>query len=277
MRLISFERDGEEGFGAVIGDRIARFDGQRTGDTLKSLLERHHGTPWSDLPLLDDIALGAVRLRPPVPDPGKVLCVATNFNEPAREGKPVPEYPIVFTRFGDSFTGHGRPLLKPAVSEKFDFEGELAVVIGKRGHRIPAENAMDYVAGYCCLNDGSARDWQKHSTQFTPGKNFFASGSLGPWLVTADEIPDPTLLTLQTRVNGVVKQEIGMDAMIFSIPWLIAYFSTFTPLAPGDVLATGTPSGFGSSRTPPEFLSIGDEIEVEISSIGTLRNSVGSG
>lgn len=273
MRLISFELDGEEGFGAVIGDRIARLDAL-PGDTLKSFIERHHGAAWPALPSAGDVALNAVRLLSPIPSPGKILCVATNFNEPAREGKPIPDYPIVFTRFGESLTGHERPLLKPAVSEKFDFEGELAVVIGKHGRRISADQAMDYVAGYCCLNDGSARDWQKHSTQFTPGKNFYASGSLGPWLVTADEIPDPTVLRLQTRVNGAVKQEIGMDSMIFSIPWLIAYFSTFTPLAPGDIIATGTPSGFGSSRTPPEFLSIGDEIEVEISQIGILRNVV---
>ncbi|WP_313805558.1 fumarylacetoacetate hydrolase family protein [Sphingobium sp.] len=275
MRLISFELDGEEGFGAVVDGRIVRLDRQSGGPCdLKSFLERHAGENWPDLPEADRLPLDAVRLRPPVPNPGKVLCVATNFHEPAREGKPDPEFPIVFTRFAESFTGHEQPLLKPGVSDKFDFEGELAVVIGRHGHKIPGDRAMDHVAGYTCLNDGSARDWQKHSTQFTPGKNFHRSGSLGPWLVTADEIPDPTTLRLQTRVNGVVKQEIGMDRMIFSIAWLISYFSTFTPLAPGDVIATGTPSGFGSSRTPPEFLSAGDEIEVDISHIGTLRNVV---
>lgn len=276
MRLVSYELDDEICFGVVIGERIARLDDRWPGSTLKSFIARHHGGAWPDLPAEGDIDLAAVRLLSPIPDAGKILCVATNFHEPAREGKPPPEYPLLFTRFVESLTGHGRKLLKPSVSDKFDFEGELAVVIGQHGHKIPRDQAMRYVAGYSCLNDGSVRDWQKHSTQFTPGKNFHASGSIGPWLVTADEIPDPSVLKLQTRVNGSIKQEIGMDAMIFDIPWLIAYFSTFTPLAPGDVIATGTPSGFGSSRTPPEFLSVGDEIEVEISQIGTLRNMVGA-
>ena len=133
---------------------------------------------------------------------------------------------------------------------------------------------MRHVAGYSCLNDGSVRDWQKHSTQFTPGKNFFRSGSIGPWLVTPEEFPDLASVRMQSRVNGEVKQEIRLDQMIFDIPWLIAYFSTFTPLAPGDIIATGTPFGFGSSRTPQEFLSVGDVVEIEITSIGTLRNVI---
>ncbi|MFC0303478.1 fumarylacetoacetate hydrolase family protein [Sphingomonas sp. C8-2] len=276
MRLVSCEIGGEHAYGMLIGDRIARLDMlPGAAPDLKSYLEVAHAAGWPPVEVEADIPLDRVRLLPPIPNPDKVICVATNFREPAREGQPEPEYPLVFTRFANSFTGHEWPLIKPDHSEKYDFEGELAVVIGKRGRKISADAAMEYVAGYCCLNDGSVRDWQKHSSQFTPGKNFYRSGSFGPWLVTADEVPDPGALTLRTRVNGEIKQQIGMDRMIFDIAWLIAYFSTFTELVPGDVIATGTPSGFGSSRTPPEFLSIGDEIEVEIAGIGTLHNIVG--
>ncbi len=211
---------------------------------------------------------------PPVVAPGKIFCVATNFREPANANKPMPDYPLLFTRFSDSLVGHGKPLKKPAVSAQYDFEGELALIICRPGFRIPQAEAMRHVAGYACFNDGSLRDWQKHSSQFTPGKNFFASGSFGPALVTIDEIADFAALRLETRLNGKVMQSIGMDAMIFSPAWLIAYVSTFTPLAPGDVIVTGTPSGFGSSRVPQCFLAPGDEVEVEISGIGLLRNRV---
>nr|WP_254604243.1 fumarylacetoacetate hydrolase family protein [Leisingera sp. ANG59] len=220
------------------------------------------------------IPLSAVELLPPITDPSKIFCVATNFHEPSRSGKLDPRFPLMFTRCADAQTGHDQPMLKPQHSEQYDFEGELAVIIGLPGHKIHRADAMSHVAGYSCFNDGSVRDWQKHSTQFTPGKNFYRSAGFGPWLVTTDEIPDPTALELETRVNGVVKQTIGMDQMIFDIPWLISYISTFAPLRAGDVIVTGTPSGFGSSRDPKEFLNDGDVIEVEISRIGTLRNVV---
>ena len=274
VRLVSFLLDGHAGYGAVVGDRIACLN-TRPGAApdLRTALALGQIAGLSGLEG-DDIAIDALDLLPPIPNPGKIICVATNFREPANEGKPEPEYPITFTRFAESLTGHRAPLRKPAVTAKYDFEGELAVIIGKAGFEIARDQAMAHVAGYSCFNDGSVRDWQKHTAQFTPGKNFLRSGSLGPWMVTSDEIPDVRSLRLETRVNGVVKQGIGMDSMIFDIPWLISYFSTFTPLAPGDVIATGTPSGFGSTRNPPEFLSIGDEIEVDISSIGVLRNIV---
>lgn len=275
MKLVSFEFGKKAGYGAVVGERIVRLDtAPNAAPDLKAALSRWSSDGWPDISGEGDIGLADVRLLPPVPNPGKVLCVATNFHEPSRAGQADPEYPLTFTRFAESFTGHGQPLVKPGVSDKYDFEGELAVVIGKPGHRIARADAMSHVAGYACLNDGSVRDWQKHSTQFTPGKNFWRSGAIGPWLVTADEVPDPRQLTLETRVNGRIMQQIGMDAMIFDIPWLIAYFSTFTPLAVGDVLATGTPSGFGSTRTPPVFLSAGDAIEVDIPGVGLLRNEV---
>lgn len=273
MRLATFKKDEQIGYG-ICQDGVIHVLGWGLG--MKGLL----GQSAADLakaPVLDRIDLAGVTLLPPVPDAGKIFCVATNFHEPAREGKPLPSYPLLFTRFADSLVGQGADLISPPESKVYDFEGEVAVVIGKAGHRIPRETAMEHVAGYSCFNDGSVRDWQKHSTQFTPGKNFWQSGSFGPWLVTKDEIPDPSVLHLVTRVNGVTKQEIGLDKLIFDIPWLIAYISTFSPLAPGDVIVTGTPSGFGSTRQPPEFLSIGDLVEVDVSGIGTLSNRVAKG
>ena len=275
MKLVSFEHHGELGYGAVVDGRIARMDGRPGAPAdLRSFLAACQGSDWPAVPAGPELDFGDVRFLPPIPNPGKIICVATNFHELSRAGKPDPEYPLVFTRFAESLTGHGQDLLRPDVSSQFDFEGELAVVIGKHGHRIPRERAMDHVAGYSCFNDGSVRDWQKHSTQFTPGKNFLRSGSMGPWIVTRDEIADLGELALQTTVNGAVKQAISLGQMIFDVPWLISYFSAFTPLAPGDIIATGTPSGFGSTRTPAEFLNTGDVVEVTISGIGTLSNTV---
>lgn len=275
MKLASFERNGDIEYGVVEGDMVAPVNrAAGAPDRIEDALRLIGRNTAPTLPLLDPLPLNSLRLLPPVPRPGKIFCIATNFHEPARAGKPLPEYPLLFTRFADSITAHGYPLEKPAVSEQFDFEGEVAVIIGKWGDRIARSDAMDHVAGYACFNDGSVRDWQKHSTQFTPGKNFRNSGAFGPWLVTADEIPDPSVLRLETRVNGIIKQAIGLDCFIFDIPWLIAYISTFSPLSAGDVIVTGTPSGFGSTRQPPEFLQQGDTIEVEVSQIGILRNTV---
>ncbi len=189
-------------------------------------------------------------------------------------GREMPAHPWLFVRFAASQTGHGQALLRPPESPQFDYEGELAVIIGKPAHRVSAAAAMGYVAGYSCFNDGSVRDFQRHSSQFTAGKNFLRSGSLGPWLVTADEIPDPSTLSLQTRLNGQVMQAAGIDDLLFSVPALIEYITTFTRLEPGDVIATGTPGGVGVARQPPVFMTAGDVVEVEISGIGVLRNPV---
>ncbi|RCK21746.1 fumarylacetoacetate hydrolase family protein [Thalassospira lucentensis] len=271
MKFVTFEYLGSRGFGQVREDMIQPID---AAADLRAYLPAvmKDETPTSDS--RKPIPLSAVKLLPPITDPSKIFCVATNFHEPSRAGKPDPTFPLMFTRCADAQTGHDRPVIKPAHSEQYDFEGELAVIIGAPGHKIERAEAMRHVAGYSCFNDGSVRDWQKHSTQFTPGKNFYQSAGFGPWLVTTDEVPDPTALALETRVNGVVKQAIAMDQMIFDIPWLISYISTFAPLHVGDVIVTGTPSGFGSSRDPKEFLSDGDVIEVEISGLGTLRNVV---
>ncbi|WP_202309310.1 fumarylacetoacetate hydrolase family protein [Mesorhizobium sp. L-8-10] len=272
LRFASFTHGSVPGYGLVEGDTILRLDAMPGAPVdLKSYLaDRFPGlTPCKrNLPVLP---LADVELLPPIPNPGKIFCVATNFHE---AGKEAPTFPLLFTRHAEAQVGHGQEILKPAASDRLDFEGELAVVIGRRAHRVAAADAMRHVAGYACFNEGSVRDWQKHSTQFTPGKNFYRSGGFGPWMVCTQEIPDPTVLALETRVNGVTKQAISMGRMIFDIPWLISYITTFAPLDPGDVIVAGTPSGFGSTRNPPEFLFPGDEVEVEIPGIGTLRNRV---
>ena len=188
-------------------------------------------------------------------------------------GREVPEYPVVFVRFPSSLVGDGEAIVRPAVSGKFDFEGELGVVIGKEAHRVSRARALDYVAGYCCFMDGSVRDWQRHTTQFTPGKNFDRSGAIGS-ITSADAIPDPSTLELTTRVNGQVMQSASVSELVFDVPYLIEYCSTFMTLRPGDVIATGTPGGVGAARTPPVWLKAGDIVEVEISGIGTLTNPV---
>ena len=205
---------------------------------------------------------------------GKILCVGVNYRPHIEEmGRDVPDYPVVFVRFPASLVGHGEAIIRPAVSEQFDFEGELAVVIGRTAHRVNRQNALDCVAGYCCFMDGSVRDWQRHTMQFTPGKNFDRSGAIGP-MVPASDVPDPTVLELTTRVNGEVMQRGRVADLVFDIPSLLEYCSTFTTLQPGDVIATGTPGGVGAARKPPVWLAAGDRVEVEISHIGTLANEV---
>lgn len=223
-----------------------------------------------------DHELEGLALLPVVPDPDKIICVGVNYAEHRAEmGRgETPEYPVLFTRFANSQVGHGQPLVRPRASAQFDYEGELAVVIGRRGRHVAREGALALVAGYACYNDASVRDWQRHTHQFTPGKNFVGSGAFGPWFVGADELADPAALTLATRLNGVEVQRASTAEMIFDVPALIAYCSTFTELVPGDVIITGTPAGVGSKRKPPLFLKAGDVVEVEISGIGVLRNPV---
>ena len=207
-------------------------------------------------------------------DRQKILCVGVNYRPHIEEmGREVPGYPVVFTRFPSSLVDDGEDLVRPRISEQYDFEGELAVVIGRTARHVQRAEALDYVAGYCCFMDGSVRDWQRHTTQFTPGKNFEQSGAIGPMVAAAD-IPDPSVLELTTRLNGVVMQQGRVAELVFDIPTLIAYCSTFAELQPGDVIATGTPGGVGAARTPPVWLKGGDVVEVEISQIGVLRNPV---
>ena len=217
----------------------------------------------------------SVQFLPLIPNPDKVLCVGVNYRPHIEEmGREVPDYPVVFVRFADSQVGHQQPIIRTSASEKFDFEGELAIVIGRPARHVKRSEAADFIAGYCCFMDGSVRDWQRHTMQFTAGKNFAKSGSIGPWLVTSNEVPDPESLALTTRVNGQVMQQGKVADLVFDIPALIEYCSTFTELLPGDVIATGTPGGVGAARTPPVWLKEGDSVEVEIPGIGLLVNTV---
>lgn len=210
---------------------------------------------------------------PVIPRPGKIICVGLNYRAHGDE-KGRPEHPAIFTRFWDTQIGHDRPLMSSTASTMFDYEGELAVIIGCSGRAIKQADALDHVAGYSCYNDATMRDWQRHSTQYTAGKNFPGTGAFGPYLVTADQVGDPGCLELTTRVEGMVVQQASTAVMLFSVPELIAYVSTFAPLAPGDVLVTGTPAGSGASHRPPRYLSGGALVEVEIERIGLLRNIV---
>jgi 2-keto-4-pentenoate hydratase/2-oxohepta-3-ene-1,7-dioic acid hydratase in catechol pathway len=204
----------------------------------------------------------------------KILCVGVNYRPHIEEmGRDVPDHPVVFTRFVSSLVGHDEPVIRPGVSEQFDFEGELAIVIGKTARHVPRARALDYIGGYCCFLDGSVRDWQRHTMQFTAGKNFEKSGAIGP-VVAAHDVGDPERLQLTTRVNGEVMQRGCIADLVFDIPCLVEYCSTFACLEPGDVIATGTPGGVGAARTPPVWLRDGDVVEVEIPGVGLLRNPV---
>ncbi|MGE8589301.1 MAG: fumarylacetoacetate hydrolase family protein [Alcaligenes sp.] len=219
--------------------------------------------------------LAGLQWLPPVPAPGKILCVGLNYGRHVAEaGRDLPAHPSMFVRFADSVVGHREPVWKPRASDRFDYEGELAVVIGRGGRHIAAQDALSHVAGYTCMAENSVRDFQKHNAQVTPGKNFEHSGAIGPWLVTADEVGDPSRLEVMSRLNGERMQHGQVSDLIFPIPELIAYISAFTPLSPGDIIATGTPEGVGSSRKPPRFMVAGDTLEVDIPGIGTLVNTV---
>lgn len=277
MKVASFLADGRSSYGVVtdagIVDAGLCFPKH---PTLRSFLREHSITELEPLTSeTADYALSDIAFQPTIPDAEKILCIGVNYaTHLAESGHPTPPYPMVFTRFANSQVGAGQPMIRPLESERFDFEGELAVIIGKGGRRIPREEAFAHVAGYACYNDGSIRDWQRHTSQFTPGKNFAGTGAFGPWLVTADEIPDVGVLTIVTRLNGEEMQRAPLSDLIFDIPALIAYCSTFTPLAPGDVIVTGTTGGVGAYRNPPVWLRHGDRIEVEISGIGVLSNPV---
>lgn len=215
------------------------------------------------------------RLLPVIPNPGKVFCVGLNYKSHVAEMKRADsEYPAIFTRFADSLTAHGAPLPKPANTQRFDFEGELAVIMGQGGRSIAQADAFKHIAGYACFNDGSARDWQRHTHQWTPGKNFPATGPLGPFMAAREAIPDVNALTLESRLNGQVMQHASVADLIFTLPVIIEYLSGFTTLSPGDVIATGTPGGVGDKCEPPVYMKAGDVIEVEITGLGTLRNVV---
>lgn len=216
-----------------------------------------------------------VRYLPVIPAPDKTICVGVNYRTHAAEmGRPLPDRPLLFVRFPGAQVGHREALVRPALSLEYDYEGELAIVIGRPAWRLDRSAAFDVIAGYTCFMDGSVRDWQRHSTQFTAGKNFLASGATGPCLVTRDEVADPAGLVLATRVNGETLQAARLADLVFDIPSLVAYCAAFTELLPGDLIATGTPAGVGAARTPPRWLVPGDVVEVDLGPLGCLRNIV---
>jgi len=274
MKLISFLRpnDNRPSCGIVVGEGVVDLGAGLRG--LKRVLGE-----IEDLAGMagrkPDWRFEEVQLLPVIPDPDKILCVGLNYGAHIKEtGNEPPSKPLIFTRFPSSQVAHLQPMLRPRVSTRLDFEGELAVIIGRRGRYVPRAEAMALVAGFTCYNDGSVRDFQRHSTQFTPGKNFPATGGCGPWLITRDEVGDIRNSTLTTRLNGTVVQQARLDDLIFDIPALIEYCSTFTELVPGDIIVTGTPGGVGAARKPPLWLQPGDVVEVEISGVGLLRNPV---
>jgi 2-keto-4-pentenoate hydratase/2-oxohepta-3-ene-1,7-dioic acid hydratase in catechol pathway len=277
MKLASYLLDGRAAFGVVKDDGVVTMSG-RPGIAAANLKQ---ALAQGLLPQIADAAgkakpdhkLADITFLPAVPDPDLIACAGINYRSHASEtGRDIPKQPSMFIRRANTLLGHEGEMIRPSVSTHFDFEGELAVVIGRGGRHIPAEQALAHVAGYTCFVDGSVRDYQKFSV--TSGKNFPATGPLGPWIVTTDEIPDPTRLTLMTRLNGTEMQRSGTDLLIYSIPQIIAFCSDFTTLAPGDVIATGTPEGVGHRRTPQLWMNSGDVLEVEITGIGVLRNRI---
>lgn len=271
MRYVSFLRpDGAASFGRMAGDTI--IDLATTGvPSLKVGL----ASGLAGLAEGASFAASDVTLLPVIPDPAKILCVGLNYATHVQEtGREQKAHPAIFTRYADSLVAHGQPMVKPAATDRYDYEGELALVIGKPCHKVAAADAMAYVAGYSCFNDGSARDWQRHNIQFTPGKTFPGTGGFGPALVTPDEIADLPAQRVQTRLNGRLVQDQPISDMIWNIGQLVEYISAFTPLAPGDVIVTGTPGGVGDKRTPPLYMVAGDTVEVSIGTIGTLSNLI---
>ena len=274
MRLATLIIPGRGEVPAAVSGDGSRFRELHEARSLAALLAGPLPEPdWEDRP--NSLPITGARFAPVVPRPGAIWCVGLNYEDHRIEtGRERAAYPTLFTRFWPSLVGHAEPLVRPELSRKLDYEGELAVVIGRGGRHIPEREALAHVAGYACFNDGSVRDFQSHSSQFGPGKNFHRTGGFGPWLVTADEIPDPQALAISTRVDGEVVQRSDTSQMTWSVRALIAYLSGITPLYPGDVLVTGTPSGVGVARKPPRFLEPGQLVEVEISGVGTLRNRV---
>lgn len=279
MRFVSFSAKGRKSWGVAVAGGIHDL-GARLGAVIPDLktflaaraLGLAAAPPTANVV---DYAPGEFTYDPVIPNPDKILCVGLNYEDHRREtGRPEAAHPSIFTRFADTLIGHGAPILRPPVSSALDYEGELAVVIGRPGFRVPKERALDLVAGYSVFNDASLRDWQRHTHQFIPGKNFPATGPFGPELVTPDELDRFATRAIVTRLNGTVVQQATLGDMIFSVADIIAYVSGFTPLAPGDVIATGTPGGVGFKRAPPLFMKPGDTVEVEIDGVGLLSNGV---
>ncbi|MGE0747957.1 MAG: fumarylacetoacetate hydrolase family protein [Rhodospirillales bacterium] len=280
MKLASYRKGGRDSYGAVVGDGIVDLGGRLggkyptlkdaiAGDALAEMQKAATGTE-------PDVRLSEVELRLPITAPDKVFCIGRNYPayHEVQETPQRPKWPSVFPRYTSSFAACNEAIVKPRVSDQLDWEGELALVMGKRSRHVAEGSWRDAVFGYTILNEGSVRDWQSKGTQNCPGKNFYHAGSIGPWLVTADEIADPLNLPITTRVNGKVMQDGNSGSMLFKIPFLISHISTFTWFEPGDIIATGSPGGSGIEHDPQVWLKAGDTLEVEIGGIGVLKNPV---
>jgi 5-carboxymethyl-2-hydroxymuconate isomerase len=282
VQFASFQIEGRPTFGCVVGDGVVDL-GRRLAPRFRSLLEVLRAGALAEVMahaagVRADYALAQVRLLPPVVAPEKIICIGVNYanrNEEYADGSALPKYPSMFMRTPGSLVGHEEPIIRPKVSDQFDYEGEIVLAIGREGRHIAHEDALAHVAGLTLCNEGSVRDWMRHGKfNVTQGKNFDASGSLGPFLTTVDEIDWTTPLRLTTRVNGEVRQHDTTASLIFSFADIIVYLSTFTTLRPGDLIATGTPTGAGARFDPPVWLIPGDVVEIEVPGIGLLRNEV---
>jgi 2-keto-4-pentenoate hydratase/2-oxohepta-3-ene-1,7-dioic acid hydratase in catechol pathway len=281
MKFLTFEHRGRTSFGAVAGGGIvdlgklhpelADLRAAIRADRLGELASEAEATKA-------DVALNEITYLPPIPNPEKLICIGINYadrNTEYKDGTEPPKYPSVFMRSRESLTGHEQPLMDPPESDQLDYEGEIVIVIGKSGRRLPEDAAHEYVAGLTIMNEGSVRDWLRHARfNVTQGKNFERSGSSGPWLVTPDELDPMSEMRVITRVNGEVRQNDTTNNLIFPFRYLLSYLSKFYRLQPGDVIATGTPNGAGARFDPPRYLRPGDVVEVEVPGIGTLSNRV---
>ena len=279
MKLISFILNNESTYGVVVGDEVLDLMplfGNQAPD-LKTFIAKGlmHAAAQAMEVHPPTLKYASLKLLPVIPNPGKILCVGLNYSEHVKEtGRDLTEMPAIFVRLAGSQVAHGQDMIRPPESIRFDYEGEIAIVIGKGGRRITEADAWKHIAGYACYNDGSIRDWQNHTTQWTAGKNYAGTGAFGPWLVTADEIKPGQKMSLSTRLNGQQLQHATTDMMIHSIPRQINYISTFIDLEPGDVIVTGTPGGVGNKRVPPLYMKHGDVVEIEVDAVGILRNNV---
>jgi 5-carboxymethyl-2-hydroxymuconate isomerase len=284
MKLISYLHNGESHWGCVVGDGIVDL-GRRLPAfaSVAALLEGGEAAMAQARAAAEgadpDQALARVRFETPIARPRRIFCIGVNYanrNAEYKDGSDLPKYPSIFMRVAESFVGHGEPLQEPLESKQLDYEGEIAIVIGRRARRVKEQDALDCIAGLTCMNEGTIRDWVHHAKfNVTQGKNFNASGAMGPWIVTADEFPRGYgQLRVQTRVNGESRQDDTTANLMFDFAYLINYLSTFTTLEPGDVIATGTPTGAGIRFVPPKFLKPGDVVEIEVEGVGVLRNVV---
>lgn len=278
MKLASYLLAGQPTWGIIEGDEAIHVGATLAGKyaDLKSLLAaKALGEIAAAIEASERSAVSGITWLPVIPNPDKILCVGLNYEAHRKEtGRAEVKHPTIFGRYANTQTAHLADIVRPRVSSNLDFEGELALIIGKPGRYIERANAFDYIAGYSCYNDGSVRDWQHHTHQFTPGKNFPNTGAFGPWMVTPDEVGELADLRISTRLNGEVVQDARLGQMIFDIPTLIEYCSSFNQLEAGDVIVTGTPGGVGVKRTPPLWMKPGDTVEVEIERIGTLRSCI---